>query len=579
MSRCFAGRVVYMLAVCEARTHDALVRWVLNKLSSPAPIIPLSSLTPSGSIIVDQQRVRLPYVIGYCTTSDCDSLHLELRKLTIALEGLASVAMIKCEPAFRILDGDHDDDDDDEEEELSYDDKVRRGRILGLAAACARPLQANLIKSSEASSSIAQQAAIRPGMYVCLFVWFCFFKETRAFRLRAALFSICRRPPFFFVPKERPLLLILIPKSLSLLVAQIGITPRGAPRIVFYHDKRTSSTGPLERVRVRVGAKEGAADDDASLEAPKAHVIAAHVLDLLPDVHVFPSLDDFRTTVIHPPKGTDGSITWLVLLTPDGGCHGDDACRQVLLELRRLASVPLSSSTSMASLRVRVARLESSQQDIVHLRGPTVVLFKPHVSPLNGDHYMAYEKFYGRGSSASEIASFVKGSITSGVISMTAEIFDREVGSITDSTRNVDHTWVIDFYAPWCTHCIELQPEFAIASRTSYQKWQQSGGSGTRISFASVDCVAEEMLCRREGIGSYPTTMLYHKSNRYPYQGQLHHQMILNFIDDNLYSSVTYFSSIQQFDEVITLYCKAYLAQDNEMMRLSLCAYVCQLVS
>jgi thiol-disulfide isomerase/thioredoxin len=58
------------------------------------------------------------------------------------------------------------------------------------------------------------------------------------------------------------------------------------------------------------------------------------------------------------------------------------------------------------------------------------------------------------------------------------------------------------FYAPWCSHCAQFKPAFAKASTVV---------RGEGIVFAAVDCVANKVLCRRQGVKGYPT-LVWHSS-------------------------------------------------------------------
>ena len=58
------------------------------------------------------------------------------------------------------------------------------------------------------------------------------------------------------------------------------------------------------------------------------------------------------------------------------------------------------------------------------------------------------------------------------------------------------------FYAPWCTHCTEVKPTFALAST--------GGNAGKDVDFkgtvfGAVDCDMEEQLCQDFNIQKFPT--------------------------------------------------------------------------
>ncbi|XP_057310326.1 thioredoxin domain-containing protein 5 homolog [Hydractinia symbiolongicarpus] len=59
----------------------------------------------------------------------------------------------------------------------------------------------------------------------------------------------------------------------------------------------------------------------------------------------------------------------------------------------------------------------------------------------------------------------------------------------------------VDFYAPWCPHCVQLEPVWnELATHFKHE---------SAITIAKVDCTAEPDLCQREDITAYPSLNLY----------------------------------------------------------------------
>lgn len=56
--------------------------------------------------------------------------------------------------------------------------------------------------------------------------------------------------------------------------------------------------------------------------------------------------------------------------------------------------------------------------------------------------------------------------------------------------------WIVEFYAPWCTHCKRLEPHFEAASRAKE-------AAGAR--FGRVDGAAHRSLLMRFGVAGFPT--------------------------------------------------------------------------
>lgn len=70
--------------------------------------------------------------------------------------------------------------------------------------------------------------------------------------------------------------------------------------------------------------------------------------------------------------------------------------------------------------------------------------------------------------------------------------------------------WIIDFYAPWCGHCVHFEPDF----RTIAQRLEG------KVRSAKLDCEKERVFCGQVlGITGYPTVRLYlSPSEFYPVQ-------------------------------------------------------------
>ncbi|XP_022905915.2 dnaJ homolog subfamily C member 10-like [Onthophagus taurus] len=82
--------------------------------------------------------------------------------------------------------------------------------------------------------------------------------------------------------------------------------------------------------------------------------------------------------------------------------------------------------------------------------------------------------------------------------------------------------WFIDFFAPWCPPCRSLMPELRRAS-LHFQPAQ--------IQFGTIDCTMYSDLCAKEGIRSYPTTMIYNNSKTLHYHGSPSEHGIVEFIE------------------------------------------------
>eukprot|EP00051_Salpingoeca_urceolata_P005947 m.79074 g.79074 ORF g.79074 m.79074 type:complete len:911 (+) comp14612_c0_seq1:120-2852(+) len=77
---------------------------------------------------------------------------------------------------------------------------------------------------------------------------------------------------------------------------------------------------------------------------------------------------------------------------------------------------------------------------------------------------------------------------------------------------------VVMWYAPWCSHCTEMKPDFVEATKLLRQQ-------GVAVSTAAVDCTQHEQLCSDWNIGGYPTVLFVQpktasgKQKRVEFQG------------------------------------------------------------
>ncbi|XP_075869575.1 protein disulfide-isomerase A6 [Nelusetta ayraudi] len=93
------------------------------------------------------------------------------------------------------------------------------------------------------------------------------------------------------------------------------------------------------------------------------------------------------------------------------------------------------------------------------------------------------------------------------MVELTDDNFDKLV-------LNGDEVWMVEFFAPWCGHCKNLEPEWAAAASTVKE---QTGG---RVRLGAVDATVHQVVSSRYGIRGFPTIKIFRKGEEpEDYQG------------------------------------------------------------
>ncbi|DAZ97579.1 TPA: hypothetical protein N0F65_005551 [Lagenidium giganteum] len=106
----------------------------------------------------------------------------------------------------------------------------------------------------------------------------------------------------------------------------------------------------------------------------------------------------------------------------------------------------------------------------------------------------------------------------SDVVVLTEKNFEKEVLQSSDY-------WLVEFYAPWCGHCKQLEPEWKAAAK----KLKQHARLG------AVDATVHQQLAQKYKIQGYPTIKEFGKNKKKPrdYQGGRSRQDIIQYVKNS----------------------------------------------
>ncbi|KAF0687482.1 Aste57867_20791 [Aphanomyces stellatus] len=85
--------------------------------------------------------------------------------------------------------------------------------------------------------------------------------------------------------------------------------------------------------------------------------------------------------------------------------------------------------------------------------------------------------------------------------------------------------WLVEFYAPWCGHCKQLEPEWKSAAKQLKSK----------AKLGAVDCTVHTDLAQQFGIKGYPTIKEFGKNKKKPkdYQGGRQARDIVQYVQNS----------------------------------------------
>ncbi|XP_049766880.1 dnaJ homolog subfamily C member 10-like [Schistocerca cancellata] len=203
------------------------------------------------------------------------------------------------------------------------------------------------------------------------------------------------------------------------------------------------------------------------------------IRDVLHPVVVELTEKNFESTVASKPV----DHMWLV----DYFAPWCGPCQQLSPQWRKLAKL-LSDQRNIHIGEVNCEREPSLcvQQGVRTY--PTIRLY-----PFGSVGLATFAMYSGYHRDARSLRQWVYNFLPSSVESLTPGLFEARV------LRDTGEMWLVDFYAPWCGHCVSFSPEFQLVA-------QKLEG---RVRCAKVDCEKYRNLCVQQQVNAYPTVIFY----------------------------------------------------------------------
>ncbi|XP_037563073.1 protein disulfide-isomerase A4-like [Dermacentor silvarum] len=95
-------------------------------------------------------------------------------------------------------------------------------------------------------------------------------------------------------------------------------------------------------------------------------------------------------------------------------------------------------------------------------------------------------------------------------VTVEKNVFKLNISNFYQVVNNTRYM-LINFYAPWCEHCVKMEPEYARAALTLRRRDPQ-------VILAKVDTTVEQKLSNRFGVNKYPTLFFSHRGNTSEYE-------------------------------------------------------------
>ncbi|XP_047187840.1 protein disulfide-isomerase TMX3-like isoform X2 [Scophthalmus maximus] len=110
--------------------------------------------------------------------------------------------------------------------------------------------------------------------------------------------------------------------------------------------------------------------------------------------------------------------------------------------------------------------------------------------------------------------------------------------------RGENDIWLIEFYAPWCSFCKQLEPV-----------WHQIGSElkslGSPVNVGKSDATANTGLAKEFKVRGYPAILMWKKNMKYVYSGRRSKDGIMEFTERVAGPTVRSLNSLQLFQHVM----------------------------
>lgn len=103
---------------------------------------------------------------------------------------------------------------------------------------------------------------------------------------------------------------------------------------------------------------------------------------------------------------------------------------------------------------------------------------------------------------------------------------------------------LIDFFAPWCVHCVNMQNDYfnAADKMNTYQE---------KVPIAKIDCVTHKTACIEQQVHSYPTISLFSQGKKIPYAGRRGADDFVRWLRKKVINPVEIMKNKQEIDQAV----------------------------